>query len=64
MYERQSLELQFLGSPFVIFSLKLFKVALILISVGTMFHTFELNTLRGVQTILTCISRTSEKFGL
>ena len=40
------LHLQFLGSHFLIFSLKIFKVALFLISVGTMLHTSELNTLK------------------
>ena len=63
MYGRKGFQLQFLGFPLFYFSLKILKVALFLIPVGTIFHTFELNTL-GVQTILTCYSRTSEKLGL
>ena len=46
MYGKQSLQLQFLGSQLIIFSLRIFKVALFLILVGTMIHAFELNTLR------------------
>ena len=46
MYGRQSLKLQFLGFYYFIFTLKIFKVVLFLISIGIMFHTFELHTLQ------------------
>ena len=42
----QNLHLESLSSHFVTFSLKVFKITLFLISVGTRLHAFELRTLR------------------
>ena len=58
MHDRQNLQLQFFGSNFFIFSY-VFEVAVFLISVGTMFHTFKLNTLAELRPYWLVLARSS-----